>query len=61
MQSKKDRNGSITGPVLKDLLEREKLNRKIENPVLSNEPSAPADLYQDAGGGYNVNFTFPQE
>jgi len=61
MQSQKQRNGSITAPVLKDLIEREKLNRKIENPSVSDSPSAPADLYQDAGGGYNPDFTFPQE
>jgi hypothetical protein len=61
MQSRKERNGSVTGPVFKDLLEREKLNRKPAKSNVSEQPSAPADLYQDAGGGYNLDFTFPQE
>jgi hypothetical protein len=54
---------SFTSPLLQDLVSRDKANFKIQNACLAQEPAedqAP-DLYQDAGGGYNANFVFPQE
>ena len=54
---------TITGPMLNDLVNREKANQKalIEGPQVESTPLDPPDLYQDAGGGYNRDFTFPQE
>ncbi len=31
------------------------------SPSISEEPLPAPDSYQDAGGGYNRNFTFPQQ
>jgi hypothetical protein len=54
---------SITAPLLKELMDREKANSKINNadPSVGSKPLPPPDLYQDSGGGYNEDFTFPQE
>jgi hypothetical protein len=55
---------SITDPLLKDLLERQKAYSQavlIKKPEVGSEPLSSPDLYQDAGGSYNSDFTFPQE
>lgn len=59
--SKKGRNASITTPLLQDLIERAKVNTKIQKVNTSEMPAEPANLYQDAGSGFNSNFVFPQE
>lgn len=53
----------MTGPILKDLMDRDKANSKINNPdpSVGSKPLPSPDLYQDSGGGYNEDFTFPQE
>ena len=56
---KKQDKGSITGPVLKDLMDREK-ERMANMPATGNKPERPADLAHDAGNGYNSGFVFPQ-
>jgi hypothetical protein len=63
MKSSERKNASVTAPILKDLAEREKANSKSidPNPSVGSKPLAPPDLYQDAGGGYNQDSTFPQE
>ncbi len=61
MNSKNRLKGSITQPLLKDLVELDKVNGKLMEPVVENTPLNPPDLYQDAGGGYNSDFTYPQE
>jgi hypothetical protein len=63
MKSTDRRNGSITGPLLKDMLDRQEADCKTElQPVtVGSKPLAPPALYQDAGQGYNPDFTFPQE
>ncbi|MBV8550661.1 MAG: hypothetical protein JOY54_05120 [Acidobacteriaceae bacterium] len=63
MKSKDRRRGSITEPLLRDLLDRQKADSKVElqNVTVGSKPLAPPDLYQDPGGGYNPDFTFPQE
>lgn len=61
MKSRNRQKGSITGPLLKELGDREKADSKIANPSVESEPLSPPDLYQDPGGGYNPDFTFPQE
>jgi K+-transporting ATPase c subunit len=53
--------GSVTKPLLKDLVDRQKADSKIENPSVGSKPLPPPDLYQDSGSGYNPDFTFPQE
>ncbi|MGH9622765.1 MAG: hypothetical protein ACRD6B_03480 [Bryobacteraceae bacterium] len=52
---------SVAKPLLKSLVDRKKTNSKIEKPSIGSKPLKPAALYQDAGGGYNPDFTFPQE
>ncbi|MBV8864742.1 MAG: hypothetical protein JO210_05010 [Acidobacteriaceae bacterium] len=53
---------SVTKPLLKDLIERQKADsEKTPEVSVGSEPLAPSDLFQDDGGGYNLNFTFPQE
>ncbi len=59
--TKKVSEDSVATPILQDVIERHKSNSKLQNPTLSETASGPADLYQDAGGRYSTNFTFPQE
>ena len=59
--NKKGTEASVATPILQDVIERHKSNSKLQNPTLTETPCEPADLYQDAGGGYNTNFTFPQD
>jgi hypothetical protein len=63
MKSNDRQNGSITEPLLKDLMDRDKANSKFNHPdpSVGSKPLPPPDLYQDSGGGYNEDFTFPQE
>ena len=61
MKSNDRREASVTKPLLKELAEREKADSKIVNPTVGSKPLPPPDLYQDSGGGYNLDFTFPQE
>jgi hypothetical protein len=63
MKSADRRNGSITGPWLKDMLDRQQTDCKtqLQKVTVGSTPLAPPDLYQDPGQGYNPDFTFPQE
>lgn len=63
MKSKSRDNAPITKPLLSDLVEREKAGRKavMDQPSVGSDPLQSPDLYQDAGGGYNPDLTFPQE
>jgi hypothetical protein len=62
-----DRLPSITAPLLKDTLAQDKLNQaasqqKIEEPdITTSTVKQPAELDQDAGGGFNPNHVFPQD
>ena len=61
---KKDQTSGFSVPLIKELADRANVNFKIQNACLATHPSdveEPAALYQDAGGGYNANFVFPQE
>jgi hypothetical protein len=63
MKNKKKGQQPFTAPLLQDLVDRQKSDSLIENIGVVQKPAdeqAP-DLYQDAGGGYNRNFVFPQE
>jgi len=63
MKSKPREKAPLTKPLLSDLMERDKAGRKalLEQPSVGLDPLQPPDLYQDAGNGYNPDFTFPQE
>jgi hypothetical protein len=63
MQSKKNQTRAITAPMVKELAKRHRAESKISMPAssLDSKPLKPAALYQDAGNGYNGNFTFPQD
>ena len=56
MKKIKKQDESIVKPLLKELMDLEK-----SNPELANMPLNPPALYEDAGEGYNPDFTFPQE
>jgi hypothetical protein len=62
MKSNERNKASITAPLLKDLAEREKANSKsiTPDPSVGSKPLDPPDLYQDSGGGYNPDLSFPQ-
>ena len=57
------RSGPISGPLLERVVEQDKANFKANFPAPSvgSKPLSQPDLYQDAGGGYNADFTFPQD
>ena len=66
MKHQESPKGSVTKPLLQDLIHRKQENDKV-NPLVptveklpAKQPVQPA-LYQDAGSGYNSNLTFPQE
>jgi hypothetical protein len=63
MKSENRRNGSITAPLLEDMLDRQKADCKaqLQDATVGSTPVAPPDLFQDSGQGYNLDFTFPQE
>lgn len=65
MKAKKGQDGSVTRPLLKDLIQRSKVEAKLTlDGVKSNAESTPLaqpDLYQDPGSGYNAGFVFPQD
>jgi hypothetical protein len=63
MNSNRRRNRSITKPLLKEVVDLDKANSKevMQHPVVESTPLDPPALYQDAGGGYNLDFIFPQE
>jgi hypothetical protein len=64
MKSKNKNKGSITGPLVKELVDRQKAEFRTSKtlaPTADSTPSEQPDLYQDPGQGYNSNFTFPQD
>jgi hypothetical protein len=63
MKSKKNRAGTVTGPLLKELAERQKAQSKalMQAPSVGSQPLQQPAFYQDPGSGYNTNFTFPQD
>jgi hypothetical protein len=64
MKAKNNSQGSsITEPLLAHIKERDQANfeANFPNPSVGSTPLAQPDLYQDSGGGYNANFTYPQD
>lgn len=66
MKRQENPKGSITKPLLQDLISRKQADNK-QNPVVPAVENSPAKqpvqpaLYQDPGNGFNSNFTFPQD
>jgi hypothetical protein len=62
-KNKFSQQGSIIKPLLKDLLKRQKIDadKRLPEVEVGSAPLSPSDLFQDAGSGYNQNFTYPQE
>lgn len=64
MKAKKGQEGSFTNPLLKDLVNRQKVETKkhLDNMAgMSSTTVEQPDFYQDPGSGYNANFVFPQD
>ena len=64
MKTKRDdQSCPLTGQLLDKVVEQDKSNHAVNFPAPSvgKTPLPPPDEYQDDGGGYNSNFTFPQE
>ena len=53
----------IAKPLVKEVIQRQKADfrRLARIASVGSTPLPPPDLYQDAGGGYNRTFIFPQE
>ncbi len=63
MKAKDSKKGSITTPLLKDVVARDKAGQKTikEDVSIGSKPLDPPALYEDSGNGYNADFVFPQE
>ncbi len=67
MKDKKGKEAGFTQPLLKDLIDRQKVESKMTFDGVFNKantgstPLEPPALYEDSGEGYNANFVFPQE
>ena len=63
MKARHIKKETITGPVLKDLIARDKANQKFnrDEVTIGEKPLDPPALYEDSGEGYNADFTFPQD
>ncbi|HEX6547071.1 MAG TPA: hypothetical protein VF023_12235 [Bryobacteraceae bacterium] len=62
----RQKQNPITFGALKDVIATYSLNlsatmpKPADPPQVTPGPIAPAELDQDAGGGYNTDHTFPQ-
>ena len=63
MKANENKKASVSEPLIRELIARQLVQSQLvlKNVVVGSQPLAPANLYQDAGGGYNANFTFPQD
>ena len=63
MKSSDREKESVIKPLLKELVQPKKANNQNlkQDTSVESAPLDPPDLYQDPGGGYNRDFTFPQE
>jgi hypothetical protein len=63
----RDTKKSITSDKLREVVALHKANlaaimpKPAGAPVLARRPVKPAELDQEAGGGYNATGTFPQQ
>jgi hypothetical protein len=60
MKSNQGPKGSVLQPLLKKVVDLAKGKSNVEKPSVGSKPLDPPALYQDAGLGYNSDFTFPQ-
>jgi len=63
MKTNKRPKQSVTKPLLKELVDRQKANLKVQtqNPSIGSKPCNRPALFEDPGMGYNPDFTFPQD
>jgi hypothetical protein len=63
MKQRDAKKGSMTAPVLKELVERDLASQKAscEQASIGSKPLNPPALYEDSGEGYRSGFTFPQD
>jgi hypothetical protein len=63
MKVNRSKNDSITAPLLKDVVECDQANRRTisDNVSIGQKPLTPPALYEDAGEGYNPDYTYPQQ
>ena len=63
MKQTKRLKAPITKPLLKELVDRQKadLKKQTQTPSIGSKPLDPPALFEDAGQGYNTDFTFPQD
>jgi hypothetical protein len=59
----KPQNRSFSEPLLADIVALDKANfeANFHSPKVGETPLAQPALYQDSGGGYNLDFVFPQD
>jgi hypothetical protein len=63
MKADKSKKDSVIAPLLKDAIERDRANQKAnsDNVSIGQKPLDPAASYEDAGDGYNPDYTYPQQ
>jgi hypothetical protein len=63
MKQSDAKKASITAPVLKGLMERDRAQQKAncEQVSIGSKPLNPPALYEDSGEAYNADFTYPQQ
>jgi len=64
MKAKNNSQGiSLTEPLLEHIKQRDQANfeANFPKPAVDTKALAQPDLYQDSGGGYRANFTYPQD
>jgi hypothetical protein len=63
MKSKKIQPESVTAPLLKNVIDRQKaaLKTQLPGPIVGSKPLQQPALYQDPGEAYNSKFVFPQD
>jgi hypothetical protein len=53
-------NEPVVLPIVKPIIDDLVASHKAPAPEILPHPPKPAELDQDAGGGYNANHTYPQ-
>ena len=63
MKRNSNQKQSLTNSLLRDLFQADRSNQKqtSQKAGIGKTPLKQPDLYQDAGGAYNQDFTFPQQ
>jgi hypothetical protein len=63
MKTKNSKQDSVTAPLLKELVTRDQANQKsnCDKVSIGQKPLDPPALYEDAGEGYNSDYTYSQQ